>query len=77
MMLDQLVDAAIQGDYYTADGERVMLPLKSLVDMGLVDASAVDRLKQRLETWNTANIEATEADISPRASRRAFFGTGT
>ena len=53
-MLDQLVDAAIQGDYYTADGVRVMLPIQSLVDLGLVDASAVDRLKQRLDAWNAA-----------------------
>ena len=54
--LDRLVEAAIQGNYYTADGERVMLPIQSLVDMGLVDASAVNRLKQRLDAWNAANL---------------------
>lgn len=59
-MLDQLVNAAIQGDYYTADGERVMLPLKSLIDMGLVDASAVDKLKQRLDAWNARHAESAD-----------------
>lgn len=55
MTLDQLVEDAIKGDYYTGVGERVMLPLRELIDMGLVDASFLDRLLQRVEAWNVAN----------------------
>jgi hypothetical protein len=52
--LDDLVDAAIEGEYYTADGDRVMLPLKSLIDLGLVDAAAGEKLKRRLDRWAVA-----------------------
>lgn len=54
-ILNQLVDAAIEGDYYTCDGERVMLPIKNLIDMGLVDPTSGEKLKQRLNAWMAAN----------------------
>ena len=41
-------------EYYTADGDRVMLPLKSLIDLGLVDAAAGEKLKRRLDRWAVA-----------------------
>lgn len=41
------------------DGERMMLPLKSLIDPRLVDASAADRPKQRLAAFHDTNSIAS------------------
>lgn len=46
--LNKLVDEAINGEFFTGDGERVMLPLRALVELGLVNRSALVKLYQRL-----------------------------
>lgn len=65
MVLNELVDAAIDGEYYTADGVRVMLPLQALVDLGLVHSSAVEKLKQRLSDWEAAQQRFTGETLTP------------
>jgi hypothetical protein len=56
--LNKLVDEAIDGEFFTGDGERVMLPLRALVELGLVNRSALVKLYQRLPygEWLVAAI---------------------
>jgi hypothetical protein len=57
--LDVLTTAAIEEEYYTADGKRVMLPLKALIELGLVSESASEKLKEKLDVWHAANPRLT------------------
>ncbi len=62
LYLDALVNDAMEGEYYTADGERVMLPLKALIEMGLVSEAASAKLKTLLSEWYEKNSGNREDD---------------